>query len=465
LLSPLGQGGGANPATVCRSFFLDLVQPLLLIPLLAVTIGSQATASERTVTPGESLQQAIRQAAPGDTLILSEGRHAGPVTIDRSLILRGRPGSIIDGGREGSVIAVRADDVRIESLTIRNSGLRLQRDEAGIHSTGANTAVADNRIESCLHGIYFREVRGGRITGNTVLGATGGDREAPFDALTVGAPVANQPGLCAVGQLNENRRGNGIHLWSSSEVRIEGNRVARTRDGIYFSFADRCEVSHNEVRETRYGLHYMYSDENHFHHNHFSENGAGAALMYSGDLRVEENRFTANRGRRAYGMLLQSVDNSTFTDNEVFDNTIGIYAENSQNNRFIGNRLHGNYVAFLMGGSSADNILGQTHFARNWHSVEVDGSTERNQWHASAGGNRWQGSPEPDLDGDSRGDFVHRELDLLGSLRRDFPVAGLLSGSAGLEVLRFAASRSGANNSRVIVDPRPLIRPIETSWP
>ena len=291
-----------------------------------------------------------------------------------------------------------------------------------------------------------------------MLGATGGDREPPFDALTGGAPVANQPGLCAVGQLNENRRGNGIHLWSSSEVRIEGNRVARTRDGIYFSFADRSEVSFNEVRETRYGLHYMYSDENYFHHNQFSANGAGAALMYSGDLQVAHNRFTANRGRRAYGMLLQSVDDSIFTGNAVDDNTIGIYAENSQNNEFIGNQLHGNYVAFRMGGSSADNTLGQTDFARNWQTVEVAGAADRNRWHGPEGGNRWQGPPEPDLDGDGRGDFVHRELDPLGSLRRVFPVVGLLSGSAGLEALRFAAARSGTGGARVIIDPRPLTR-------
>ena len=373
--------------------------------------------------------------------------------------------STLPSGRMRAVQRVWLRTPSLLSVNTRKSLVRLGKDDAGIHSTGADTAVVNNRIESCLHGIYFREVHGGTIRGNTVIGATGGDREAPFDALTGGAAVANQPGLCAVGQLNENRRGNGIHLWSSSEVRIEGNRVARTRDGIYFSFADRCEVSHNEVRQTRYGLHYMYSDENHFHHNYFSENGAGAALMYSGDLKVEDNRFTANRGRRAYGMLLQSVDDSTFTGNAVSDNTIGIYAENSQNNEFTSNQLHGNYVAFRMGGSSADNILGKTHFAGNWHSVEVDGATERNQWYAPDGGNRWQGPPEPDLDGDGRGDFVHRELDLLGSLRRDFPLVGLLSGSAGLEVLRFAASRSGGNSSRVIVDPRPLTRPIETSSP
>ena len=438
---------------------------LLLLSLLFGAIRVPATASERFVPAGESLQNAVEEAESGDTLILETGRHEGPITIKRSLTLRGRPGAVIDGGRDGSVIAIRADHVRIEGLTIRNSGLRLSKDDAGIHAIGTGIEIIDNRVESCLHGIYFRGVEEGRIAHNTIIGATGGAAPPPFDALSQGAPVANQPGLCAVGLLDVNRRGNGIHLWSSNRVQIEGNRVARTRDGIYFSFTDRCEVAHNEVRETRYGLHYMYSDENYFHHNRFSENSAGAALMYSNHLKVVGNRFSANHGRRAYGMLLQSIDDSVFTGNEVLENTVGIYAENSQNDRFTGNRLRGNYVAFRMGGSSAGNILEQTQFAANWHSVEVSGSVERNLWSGPEGGNRWQGSPEPDLDGDGLGDFAHREWDPLGALRRDFPVVGLLSGSAGLDVLRFATSRSGAGGSRVIVDTRPLTHFIESPSP
>jgi nitrous oxidase accessory protein len=140
--------------------------------LVSIAITGQAMAGKRIVASRQSLQNAIQQAEPGDTLILESGEHAGPVTIDRSLILRGRRGAIIDGGRESSVIAIRADHVRIEGLTIRKSGLCLGKDDAGIHSTEADTEVVNHRIESCLHGVYFREVRGGLIRGNTVIGAT-----------------------------------------------------------------------------------------------------------------------------------------------------------------------------------------------------------------------------------------------------------------------------------------------------
>jgi len=435
-------------------------RPLLpwLLILLCTATGAQAKTAPRIVHPGDSLQTAVREAATGDTLILEAGRHEGPVTIDRSLTLRGRPGAILDGRRDGPVIAIRADKVRVEGLAIRNSGLRLEKDDAGIHSTGANTEIIGNRIESCLHGIYFREARGGTIGNNTILGATGDRLRSPFDALTEGAPVADQPGLCAVGRLNENRRGNGIHLWSSSGVRIENNRVARTRDGIYFSFTDDCVVSGNEVRETRYGLHYMYSDNNRFQHNRFEANAAGAALMYSGDLMVRDNTFAGNRGRRAYGLLLQSVDDSRFSENEVAGNTIGVYAENSQQNDFEGNRLAANYVGFRMGGSSRDNRMTGNRFARNLHPAEAAGSSDANHWSAHGRGNRWQNNDIPDLDGDGVGELPHLEADLLGDLREEFPAAALLSGSPGLEALRFAHARGGVPGLDTIADPHPLVR-------
>lgn len=426
-----------------------------LIVLFACATAYGAS-SERVLSSDDSLEAAILSAAPGDTLVLVAGQHRGPVTINRPLTLIGQPGAIIDGGRNGTVIAIRADGVRVEGLTLRNSGLRLGKDDAGIHSTGANTQIVGNRIESCLHGIYFREVRGGHIVDNIIVGATGNELEIPFDALTVGAPVANQPGLCAVGQLNENRRGNGIHLWSSSEVTIANNRVARTRDGIYFSFADHCEVADNTVRETRYGLHYMYSDNNDFHGNRFEANAAGAALMYSGDLLVRDNIFAGNRGRRAYGLLLQSVDNSHFTDNLVADNTIGVYVENSQNNTFETNTLEANYVGLRMGGSSRDNRLTGNYFARNIHPAEAAGEADANHWSDERRGNRWQSAATPDLDGDGVGELPHLEADLLGSLRSEFPASALLSGSPGLEALRFAHSRGRIPGLATIRDPHPL---------
>ena len=47
---------------------------------------------------GGELRQAVAAAAGGDVLILAPGIHAGPVTLDKRIVLQGTPGAV-DGGK------------------------------------------------------------------------------------------------------------------------------------------------------------------------------------------------------------------------------------------------------------------------------------------------------------------------------------------------------------------------------
>src|SRR5205085_3186759 len=114
-----------------------------------------------------------------------------------------------------------------------------------------------------------------------------------------------------------------------------GNRIRRTRDGIYFSFVDRSEVRDNDIEGVRYGLHYMYSDENRFEGNVFRNNAAGAALMSSHDIVLRHNRFMASQGHRSYGVLLQTVVNSLVVQNRISGNTVGVFFEGGHGNRLL----------------------------------------------------------------------------------------------------------------------------------
>jgi nitrous oxidase accessory protein len=88
--------------------------------------------------------------------------------------------------------------------------------------------------------------------------------------------------------------------------------------------------------------------------------------------------------------------------------------------------------------------------------VEVNGEGLDNRWTRDGIGNRWSRATPTDLDGDGIGELPHREADLLGNLRQQFPVAGLLSGSPGMELLRFARSRGELPGVRAIEDLHPL---------
>lgn len=405
--------------------------------------------------PAGELQDRIDAAAPGAIITLGPGDYAGPVVIDKPLTLEGRDAPRIDGGGEGSVISIRSADVTLRGLVIVGSGIDLSRDDSGIHVTGDRALISGNRIVDALHGIYLKKAAGVRVRHNRIVGKT----TLPPPARPASTEIASDsPELCS--PLNINARGNGIHLWNSRDCELDGNIITGTRDGMYFSFTDHTMVRGNRIHGVRYGLHYMYSDNNVFEGNTFEDNAAGAAIMYSQNLVVRGNRFLANHGFRAYGLLLNSVDSTRIEGNRIERNNVGIYLENNNANVLTGNTVARNYIGVRLTASSRDNAFSRNTFADNLHAAELaGGQSDSNRWAINGAGNHWQDSAPIDLDGDGTGEMPHREVDLLGDLRRDFPAAGLLSGSPGLGLLEFAHRHAALPGVAGIEDPAPRTAP------
>ncbi len=414
------------------------------VALIAAALAIAARAGE--------LQQRVEAAAPGSVLTVEAGTYEGPLIIGKPLTLSGRGFPRIDGGGAGNVISIRAANVTVRGFVIANSGTNLTKDNAAIHVSGDHALITGNRIVDSLHGVYLKKVSGCRVAGNTITGKTTLPPPVKPASETI---VADSAELCAM-PLNINSRGNGIHLWNCEENVIEDNTITETRDGIYFSFSNNTQVRRNTIRGVRYGLHYMYSDNNTFEGNVFTDNAAGAAIMYSKGLLVRDNDFSANRGFRAYGMLLNSVDATRIEGNRIVGNTVGVYMENSNANTLLGNEIVANYIGLRFTASSDANRFSRNVFAGNMHSVELAGQSGSNRWSIAGVGNRWEGSEPLDLDRDGIGDLPHREPDLLGNLRRPFPLAGLLSGSPALGLLRFAHERVALPGIQAVEDAAPL---------
>lgn len=413
--------------------------------LLVVCWGGNALA-------GQSLQERIDAAPVGATLRVEAGVYDGPLVLSRAVVLIGDPGAEIHGVGTGSVIQVTGNEVTIQGFRVTGSGVNISKDDAGVKVTGNDVTIADNRIDDVLHGIYLKKIRNARIQGNTIRGKTTLPPPVRPASTTI---VADAAEVCGE-ELNVNVRGNGIHLWNSEKNLIENNDIADTRDGLYFSFTRHSRIRGNKVSRVRYGLHYMYSDDNTFENNEFSDNAAGAAIMYSKNLLIRGNRFFANRGSRAYGMLLNSVDMTRLENNELSGNSVGIYLENCNSNVFTGNVIAQNYIGIRLTGSSGENAFSRNRFAGNLHPVELAGQSESNRWAIGGIGNFWQDAGIIDLTGDGVGDVPHREADVLGSVRRSFPLIGLLSGSPGVSILKFGYRHAPLPDTRAITDPAPL---------
>ncbi len=424
--------------------------------VLTLLVALAAALLARGETAGDRLRAQIAAAVPGSVLQVAAGTYEGAFVIGKPLHLLGAPGAILRGDKHGNVVAIRASDVEIAGFVIRGSGRNLSTDDAAIHITGARAIIRDNHIFDMLHGIYVRKANDCRILDNVIIG-DGAASEAVADPLIAGLKASDAASgeLCSVPD-PQDRRGNGIHLWNSSGHLIAGNTIRGVRDGVYFSFTGHTLVRGNSISQVRYGLHYMYSDENVFERNVFSDNAAGAALMYSKKLVLRANRFVSNRSHRAYGLLLQSIDDTRIEENTIEGNTIGLFMENGNNDTIRANRIAGNYVGLRVGDSTSDSRFFENTFTGNIHPLETSGTNAANLWAVAGRGNFWDDALTLDLNRDGVADLPHREPDLFGAWRRPFPAIGLLSASPGERLLRLIHSRLALPGLPGITDPRPL---------
>lgn len=419
--------------------------------LLLLWVSSSAVSGVQTQPVG-ALQARIDAADPGSTLTIPAGIWPGAITLRHPLTLEAEPGAVIDGRGAGHVVRIEAPGVTLRGFEIQNSGRSFQGDHAAIHVTGHRARIEGNRIRDSLHGIYLKQVKKCQVRGNDIVGI------APPPNLSDPASALGDAGseLCDVTPPAPGGPGNGIHLWNSSDCLIDANTITQARDGIYFSFADHSIVRGNTIRHVRYGLHYMYSDGNVFEDNLFAESASGAAVMFSKQIQMRGNTFHANRGSRACGLLLQSVDDSTIESNTFRGNALALSFNQCYLNRVTANRIAGNYIGIRLSANSESNRFSMNALRRNLHPVEALGDTRANAFTTAGVGNHWEEASLVDFDGDGIGDLPHRDLDVTGSLRREFPAIALLSDSPALRFLRWAIQRAAVPGSGIIEDAAPL---------
>jgi nitrous oxidase accessory protein len=416
--------------------------------------GPSATGSDRADRTAW-LRAQLRDAAAGATIDVPAGIYHGPFTLDRPVRLRSTGTAHLSGDGTTHTVAVRAADVTIDGFEISGSGLDLGQDHAALHVTGARAVIAHNRIHSSLHGVYVRQAEGVRITDNDIAGTQ--RIVVPVDPFTSRVKPAEGE-LCEI-DLDQNRRGNGIHVWNSNGHLIAGNTIRHARDGIYFSFVDRTTVRGNDIAGVRYGLHYMYSDDNLFEDNVFCDNAGGAAIMSSKHIVLRRNQFLANQSYRSYGVLLQTVEDTTLERNRIAGNTVGVFFESGHGNRLIDNTIAGNHIGIHASDSSDGNQFAGNRFDGNLHTIETTGGNLTSTWAIDGRGNYWDGAVALDLDRNGIADLPHRELDLFGPMRRQLPAIGLLAGSPGERLLRFVHARIALPGLPGVTDPAPLVRP------
>jgi nitrous oxidase accessory protein len=388
-------------------------------------------ATIHTVEQGDSISATLQRVAPGDIIRLTGREYRENLVIDVPVTLVGVGMPVIRGGYQGNVVHILAPGTEIRGVHVSEASPLLTKDMACILVEADSVTIRESLITESLHGIYVKGVNDILIAGNRIEGRT--------DLI-----VAD--------------RGNGIHLWNSNGNRIIDNEILNTRDGIYFSFANESEIERNHVHDVRYGLHYMYSNDNSFSDNVFEHNVAGAALMYSENILFARNTFARNRGYRAYGILLQSMDNVTADSNLILDNSRGIFLNNAAGNVFENNDIVDNDLAIQLNGGCDDNRFSGNNFLDNLSDLLLDVSDRETQWADEDGGNHWSRYRGYDLDGDGIGDVSFGVQNVFQIMETKVPEVRFYLLSPASEVLRAAERALPILNLGDVEDPLPLMR-------
>lgn len=409
----------------------------LLLSLGAVTAPAQASparVAQQVVNvspagPVRSIRQALTMVARGGTIIVHPGVYRDTtivVSIPVSII--GEQYPVLDGEGVRQIMTVTADSVTVRGVSFRNVGVAFTEDLAAIKVVRARyCSIADNRIDNGFFGIYLQEAQYCSVLRNVIRGTHSRDATS----------------------------GNGIHLWHSRDIVIQGNQVSGHRDGIYFEFVRATHVHDNlSTGNLRYGLHFMFSDSCDYEGNTFRRNGAGVAVMYTHNVRMVGNHFTDNTGAAAYGLLLKEISDSELRDNIFSGNTSGLYADgatrlNAHHNTFLNNGW-----ALKLQSSTEGAIFTANNFAGNTFDV----STNSRSANSTFRGNYWSEYQGYDLNRDGVGDVLYRPVRLTSVVVARYEPALILLRSNFLLLMDAAERVLPALTPETLADSAPAIR-------
>ncbi len=434
--------------------------------LIGASVLALAHARASAADTPPSLQERIAAAAPGDTVVVDGGVFREQVVIDKPLSLVGRNWPVIDGGGQGDVVTIAADDVTVTGFVIRGTSHSLSQEPAAVKADGVDRVVIkNNRIFDAHFGVHITASEESAIEDNV---------------LDTGANVPVE------------RRGHAIYLWRVTRSVIHGNVVRHAADGIHLEFSEGNGIGANRVTDSRYALHFMYSHRNRIVGNRFENNLAGAVLMFSHDVLLKDNELSGNRrGATGTGLLLKDVDNLFAEGNRLLRNKYGMTAEGTPQSvgataifernlfalndtgiavmsnapiTFVENAMIDNTVQVkALGGELASRVL-STH---GGGLPASDGASERPAeppkgavWTIDGRGNYWSDYRGYDANGDGVGDRPYEPQP---------PFAGRLEQDDDLRAFQFTLAQQAIDLAAdlfplyryhpVITDTGPLMRP------
>jgi nitrous oxidase accessory protein len=207
--------------------------------------------------PYQNITNALEHAVDGDTVFVYNGTYCENIDVDKSVSLVGedRDSTIVEGNGTGSVISIMADNVNIQSFTIKGSGMLLSNSGIFAHMFSGNE-ISHNKITNNNDGIHFELSSDNVISDNIISSNNNGIFLGMSGDMISGNTITNN--------------NNGIYLfWSRSNV-ISSNIISSNNNGIYLHSSWSNVISSNIISSNNNGI-ILGSDSgnNIIYHNNF----------------------------------------------------------------------------------------------------------------------------------------------------------------------------------------------------
>ncbi len=377
------------------------------------------------LSPGQSPPPEL---APGTAVELLPGVHRPLELTGEDLVLRARPGAVIDAGGEGHGVVVRGKRIRLVDLRVRNTG-------PGDDFYNPDSAVFLVECQDCAV-----------------------ERLRAEGAVTA-VRAEEAPGLLVRGvEAEGNRRGPGITLYRCPGAVVEDNLLDGFLDNLYMEYTDGSLARRNRLyRSYRYGYHLMFSKDVEVYRNVAARGRVGAAVMYGRRVRVYENRLEGHTGPLAFGLLSQEQHDSEFFDNLIRGNNVGILVVSAVEDVFHRNRVENNGFGVLVlrekNKVSSAAVFRDNRFRANVYDLAVDDPEAR----VTLRGNAYDRASRLDLDGDGVSDLPYLPSSSYALLASRMLDLSLFAKSPGITLWEEAEKKVPGLRLMNLADPAPRI--------
>ncbi|MEP0861304.1 MAG: nitrous oxide reductase family maturation protein NosD [Ignavibacterium sp.] len=396
--------------------------------LLLIVSSNIHTQSRIIITPSDNVVKILEGAPEGSTIIFKSGIYkVNNIRINKSLSIEGENYPVLQGNKKDEVLTIKANKVTVKGFKITDAGISYRQENAAIKLVESSDCIIENNIlENNFFGIYLSKSYNCVIRNNYL-------------------EASNK---------TETSSGNGIHLWYSKGITIEGNTIIGHRDGIYFEFVMHSLIKNNFSKfNLRYGLHFMFSDSCSYINNTFESNGAGVAVMYTKNVTMKQNKFINNWGAASFGVLLKDLTDCLIEKNHFEKNTNGLYLEGCSRITVRMNNFISNGWGIKLMANSMNNYFYRNNFITNSFDILTNSRNNFNDF----SGNYWSRYNGYDLNKDGIGDVAFRPVKMFSVIVERQQASMILINSLFIELLNLTESVIPSLTPVDLVDNKPSI--------